>query len=717
MARGLDQRLPRAGTVLLLSVALTATTSLADSVGPNFATATVDNWGISGEATGPADNSCSATFDDNDAVTLTNFDFALPPDSTIEGILVEPKGGRDVATGTFILRLTKDGSNPVGTARNANVTNNATLCSQTAFFPAGGAMDLWDSTWDQEEIESDSFGVTVITPMSVGSATSFLDTVRITIFFTAPSTPTPEPTSTATATATPSDTPIAPDLPGDEILVNTNTADGQFDPAVASAANGNFVIVWEGGEDGAFDVFGQRFASDGSKLGTEFMANTFTTGSQDDSSVGVAGNGDFIVVWESDDQDGDSRSVNGQRFASDGTPLGTEFQVNTHTTEAQDDPWVAAWSNGDFVVVWESIEQDGEDNGVFARRYASDGTALDAMEFQVNNFTDGDQNQPEVAAWSGGFVVSWSSSQDGYGYGIFAQRFDTAGAEVGTEFQVNEHTTSEQTQSTIGAASNGDFVIAWSSLYQIEDWDVFARRYSSSGSASSDEFLVNTYTDDDQDDPAIGVAPGGDFLVAWSSRFDQDGDDAGVFGQLHDSAGDELGGEFRINTTTDDDQSDPAVAALGSTGNFVVAWQGAPVADGAVTSGFSSSSDIFAQIVGQVNVDTPTATATATDTPTPTATATSTATPTSTATDTPTPQPDGAPCALDGQCVSGSCSDGVCCNEACDSPIDRCNLPDTLGICVALPAPAPAMSPAAITIGLGVLLLSGFGALWRRRRR
>lgn len=705
-----------AGTAILLSIALTASSSLADSVGPNFADATVDNWGISGEATGPADNSCSATFDDNDTLTLTDFDFDLPPDSTIEGILVEPKGGRDIATGTFSLRLTKDGSNPVGTARNANVTNNATLCSQTAFFSAGGAMDQWGTAWTQAEIESSSFGVIVTTPTSVGSATSFLDTVRITIFFTAPSTPTPEPTSTASATATPTDTPLAPDLPGDEILVNTNTADGQFDPAVASAPNGDFVIVWESGFEGAYNVFGQRFASDGSKLGTEFMVNTFTTESQDDASVAVAGNGDFIVVWESDAQDGDSRSVNGQRFASDGTPLGTEFQVNTYTTEAQDDPWVAAWTNGDFVVVWESIEQDGEDSGVFARRYASSGTALDAMEFLVNNVTDGDQNQPEVAAWSGGFVVSWSSSQDGYGYGIFAQRFDTAGAELGTEFQVNEYTTSDQTQSTIGAASAGDFVVAWTSRYQIEYLDVFARRFASNGAASDEEFLVNSYVDDAQEEPAIGVAPSGDFLISWASSNDQDGDDAGVFAQLHDSAGGDLGGEFRVNTSTDGNQSDPAVAALGTTGNFVVAWQGASIADGAITSGFSSdASDIFAQIVGQVATSTPTPTATATPTDTPTSTSTPTATPT--ATDTPTPQPDGAPCTLDSQCVSASCSDGVCCDEACDSPIDRCNLPDTLGICVAFPAPAPAASPAALFAGVAILLFSGLAALWRRKRR
>ena len=41
------------------------------------------------------------------------------------------------------------------------------------------------------------------------------------------------------------------------------------------------------------------------------------------------------------------------------TPLGSEFQVNTYTTNSQNNPSVAVDADGDFVVVWESDESAG----------------------------------------------------------------------------------------------------------------------------------------------------------------------------------------------------------------------------------------------------------------------------------------------------------------------------------------------------------------------
>ena len=61
--------------------------------------------------------------------------------------------------------------------------------------------------------------------------------------------------------------------------------------------------------------------------------------------------------------------------------------------------------------------------------------------------------------------------------------------------------------------------------------------------------------------------------MTWHSR-DQDGDGEGVYGQLYDAAGDPVGGEFRVNTTTADHQQYPSAAALAD-GGFVVTWHSA----------------------------------------------------------------------------------------------------------------------------------------------
>ena len=89
--------------------------------------------------------------------------------------------------------------------------------------------------------------------------------------------------------------------------------------------------------------------------------------------------------------------------------------------------------------------QEGGVIGVFARRFSSDGTPQ-AVEFQVNTVTVDEQDAPAVAAADdGGFVIAWASnSQDGFGHGVFARRFDSAGSALGVEFQVNTYTQAAQ---------------------------------------------------------------------------------------------------------------------------------------------------------------------------------------------------------------------------------------------------------------------------------
>jgi len=88
--------------------------------------------------------------------------------------------------------------------------------------------------------------------------------------------------------------------------------------------------------------------------------------------------------------------------------LWVQFQVNTYTTSWQVEPAVASDAAGNFVVVW--ISQDGSGGGVFGQRYASTGSAL-GTEFQVNTYTTGDQGYPVAvsADAAGNFVVVWNS--------------------------------------------------------------------------------------------------------------------------------------------------------------------------------------------------------------------------------------------------------------------------------------------------------------------
>jgi hypothetical protein len=263
--------------------------------------------------------------------------------------------------------------------------------------------------------------------------------------------------------------------------VNTHTTSDQFAAAVAAAADGGFIVVWTGAfQDGSGEgVFGQRFDASGTAEGAEFRINTFTTGHQAEAAVAAAASGAFVVVWQSCCEDLSGYIIRGQRFDASGVPLGAEFQVNSYTTSYQLAAAVAADANGNFVVVWASFTQDGDAYGVFGQRFTASGLPRGA-EFRVNSHTTSYQTRPAVASDAeGGFVVVWTSyGQDGDNDGVFGKSYDALGAPKGLEFRVNSETGNSQKQAAVASNPDGDAVVVWQSLDQDGSGDgVFGQRY------------------------------------------------------------------------------------------------------------------------------------------------------------------------------------------------------------------------------------------------
>jgi len=323
---------------------------------------------------------------------------------------------------------------------------------------------------------------------------------------------------------------------GPEFQLNSFTTNHQAETSLACAVDGSFVAVWQGSaQDGNLDgVFGQRFSSTGGRVGGEFQVNSFITQTQSvffGRAVGVGASGDFVVAWTSFYvQDGDGHGVFGQRFQSDGNRAGSEFQINTYTTSNQANAAVAVQDTGDFVVVWQSSPggQDGSGSGVFGRRYSSDGTSL-AGEFQVNTYTSGDQRYGSVAVGPNGtFVVAWQSAQDGDSDGVFAQRFASDGSAVGSEFQVNTITTGDQGgRPHVSVDPMENFVVTWRGS-DGDGFGVFAQRFTSSGAMQGAEFQVNAYTTGNQQFATVASTGVESFVVSWRSD-NQDGDNYGIF--------------------------------------------------------------------------------------------------------------------------------------------------------------------------------------------
>lgn len=286
---------------------------------------------------------------------------------------------------------------------------------------------------------------------------------------------------------------------------------------------------------GAMLGFALPVAGQLTPLGTDFQVNSYTTGAQDASSVAIDGQGRIIVAWDSADSGGNDHSdgsIQLRRFRADGEPLGPDRQVNSIVAGYQLTPALAARSTGEFVIVWESASSAGSDQ-------------------------------------------SYSSIQ--------ARRFGADGEPEGTDFQVNTFTSYYQFQPAVDATPQGSFVVAWASTgsqgsdsYQES---IQAQRFDAGGNPVGGELQVNTWTSGRQVYPSIGVDDSGGFVVAWTSYGSSGGDDDGYSVQVRrfGSNGVPLGGDFQVNTWTTGQQAsvDLAVAASGA---FVVAWSSSQAA-------------------------------------------------------------------------------------------------------------------------------------------
>ncbi len=310
--------------------------------------------------------------------------------------------------------------------------------------------------------------------------------------------------------------------------------------------------------------------------GSEFRVNTTFSAKQGSPEIAGLSDGGYIAVWKSDDeQDGDTYGILAQRYDVDGNTVGTEFRVNTFTENYPSSPSVTALNNGGFVVTWNATILDGDDLGISAQIYDASGSQI-GTEFLVNTETEAYQSGSNIEALGdGGFIVSWTSraDQDGDEMGVFAQRYTAEGNTVGGEFQVNTETAGNQIRSKITSLADGGFVVVWqTSFFQdgVRSSDIQAQRYNADSVAIGDEFHVDIDdTSGFQLFPSIASLKDGGFIVTWTSM-PADTNISNVKAQRYDENGDMVGNEILVRT---DAGLWPAPVTGLADGGFIIIWE------------------------------------------------------------------------------------------------------------------------------------------------
>jgi hypothetical protein len=264
------------------------------------------------------------------------------------------------------------------------------------------------------------------------------------------------------------------------------------------------------------------------------------------------------------------------RTLLDATAIASELLLNTQTDNVQQfdahvNQTVAGLPGGGFVAVWQSQRQDGSGWEIFAQRFDAAGAKV-GTEFQVNQSTRYNQRGATVAAASDGrFVVTWQSfGQDGSSTGVIARTFNAVGTATGNEFSVNQSTRGIQGDADVAFLNGGNIAFTWSGRAAGDKQGVVVRVFNSTGNAVTDEVPVNQFTKGRQQDPAIAADASGGFWITWSGR--GSGDRNGIFARRFGATGTPLAGQFLVNSVTKRAQEKPAVAASDD-GRVLIAWQ------------------------------------------------------------------------------------------------------------------------------------------------
>jgi hypothetical protein len=192
-----------------------------------------------------------------------------------------------------------------------------------------------------------------------------------------------------------------------------------------------------------------------------------------------------------------------------------EVLINTTTAGDQGQPSVCGLQGSQFVVVWE----DRGDNTIKGQMFGAGG-ARSSDQILINLPTPpGPRRQlPVIVEFAAGFVVAWTEQAAGSAATAPAQlklRIFDADTLSGPEIQVSTSPIEPLIRPALARLSGGDFIVVWAD--KRDDQRIRAQRFSRDGTRIGAEFRANTVAGLHRV-PMVACLTNGDFVIAWRAR-------------------------------------------------------------------------------------------------------------------------------------------------------------------------------------------------------
>ncbi len=411
---------------------------------------------------------------------------------------------------------------------------------------------------------------------------------------------------------------VAPWFGAPAALNSTAVSDNQWDryPDIATDTFGNRVAVWTSNNslDGTIGTDCDVFVSCSTGVnGTWTEAVPLNTDAASDSGhdyrpqVTTDGQGNWVVVWQSEDSHGETigsdLDILVSRSSDNGATWTAPVPLNSNAatdTGGDVEPEVSTDGSGNWLAVWMSNENldgaIGTDYDILAAR-STDGGATWTAPAPLNGAASDYQSDlsPQVIAdGNGNWVAVWESYDNlgatiGSDGDILVSRSSDAGASWSVQAPLNNNAASDvytDLDPQLATDGAGNWVAVWGSYEHLgatigTDEDILVASSFDGGVTWTDPSPLNSNAASDSEDdwyPQITTDGNGNWITVWESLDTLDGtigSDRDILASRSADAGMTWTEVQPLNTNgaTDSAQDYSPQIATDEAGNWVAVWR------------------------------------------------------------------------------------------------------------------------------------------------
>lgn len=257
----------------------------------------------------------------------------------------------------------------------------------------------------------------------------------------------------------------------------------QIYPMVVSDGSGGAIIAWQDSRGSDFNIYVQRINANGVAMWLpNGVAMCTAAGNQLTPQIIADGSGGAIVAWY-DFRNGTDNNIYARRVSNLGVPQWTADGVAVCTApDDQTNPLLAPDGSGGAIIVWDD-SRNGFDYNSYVQRINSAGTALYTADGVGVCLAAGNQFLTSlVPNGTGAAIMVWYDYRNGFDSDVYAQRVNSIGGVTWAADGLGVCTASGDQDSPCAVSDgSGGAIVAWTDLRSGLSYDVYAQHVDAAG--------------------------------------------------------------------------------------------------------------------------------------------------------------------------------------------------------------------------------------------